>query len=259
MVVHKFNLERTYTEFIDPAQITCSGSGNVVFHLCASPLRGEHSVVEAPLPERHTKTTDVHYFGASASGNSKLLSKHSVTPHHPPSHYSACLVNLLGFAVCPNCQHPLLSGGEGCFPVVSNTGFFFFFFFLIKPFAVQLIIVKPKHSQNSHSNKLCQRRTLIHQQAPRLVVTLCWVWVHCFFIIPHIDVFKRPIPPWCHCIADLLKSKSTSTVGESDCAVAFVLLWICCFHTWPIQTSHLCAYCRLFRVFQKKKNGEMGS
>lgn len=52
----------------------------MLFSISASPLRGEDSVAEPPSPDRRMQTTDVHYFGASASGKSKLLSKHSVTP-----------------------------------------------------------------------------------------------------------------------------------------------------------------------------------
>lgn len=80
--MNKFNLEWTYAQFIDPAQISCSGTGTAAFHLRVGPLRTQDSVVEPSFPHGRMKTADVCGFGASAGGSSKLLRKQSVTPLH---------------------------------------------------------------------------------------------------------------------------------------------------------------------------------
>lgn len=91
-VMHKLNQYWTYKEFIDPAGITCSGSGNVVFRLFASPLRVSHSVVaQSLLPDGHTKTTDVQDFGASASGKKKKKKKSKLLRKQSDFHRLAAL------------------------------------------------------------------------------------------------------------------------------------------------------------------------
>lgn len=87
------------SEFIDPAGIAFSGSGNVLFHLCASPLGvSQPAAARSLLPAGRTETTGVPAFGQMAWQAVRL----------PSSRCSVCSGSPLRSA----------AGAIGCHPLV---------------------------------------------------------------------------------------------------------------------------------------------